>query len=89
MTWADEEIKGKVLHKLTRMGKFHHSHTAVEHLQKGFPGDVQGKVKAMVAELIREGILFTKPTNYGLQVSVNAEYRERIMRYIEAFLNRD
>ena len=88
MNWSDEEIKGKILHKLTRMGKFHHSHTAVEHLQKGFPGDVQGKVKVMVAALIREKILFPKPTNYGLQVSVNTEYRERIMQYIAAFLDK-
>ena len=88
MSWSDEEIKGKILHKLTRMGKFHHSHTAVEHLQKGFPGDVQGKVKFMVAELIREKILLTKPTNYGLQVSVNTEHRERIMQYIAMFLDK-
>ncbi|MEM3126869.1 MAG: hypothetical protein QW331_02280 [Candidatus Woesearchaeota archaeon] len=31
------EIKGKILHKLTRAGKFEHSHTAIENLQRGFP----------------------------------------------------
>lgn len=38
--WSNDEIKGKILHKLTRLGKFEHSHTAIEHLQKGFPKDM-------------------------------------------------
>jgi len=43
--WTDEEIKGKILHKLARFGKFEASHTAIEHIQKGFPKDIVGRVK--------------------------------------------
>ena len=86
MDWADDEIKGKILHKLVRFGKFEHSHTAIEHLQKGFPGHLIGKVKENIDELRKEGILLMKPTNYGMQVSINVEMTDRVMEYINVFL---
>ncbi|MBN2454519.1 hypothetical protein JXB11_03155 [Candidatus Woesearchaeota archaeon] len=87
--WADAEIKGKILHKLTRKGKFEHSHTALENLQSGFPADLKGRAKEMSEELIREGILHLKKTSYGKQVSVNAELKEKIMEYVDAFLKKE
>ena len=87
--WADDEIKGKILHKLTRLGKFKHSHTSIDNLPKGFPGDLKGRVKLLIQELEKEGILLTKPTSYGKEVSVNPGKKERIMYYIEIFLDKD
>lgn len=84
--WTNTQIKGKILHKLTRKGKFEHSHTALDHLQKGFPPDIRGRTKEMSEELIREGILHLKKTGYGKQVSINVEKKEEIMRYIDEFL---
>ncbi len=88
MIWSDEEIKGKILHKLARFGKFEHSHTAIEHLQKGFPKDLAGRVKYLVRELKKEGILKTKPTSYGEQLSINVDMAEKVMVYIDIFLKR-
>ncbi len=85
--WTDNEIKGKVLHRLTRKGKFEHSHTALDNLQNGFPSDLRGMVKEMTQELIKEGILHLKNTSYGKQVSINLEKKEKVMEYIEEFLN--
>jgi len=87
--WTDDEIKGKILHKLTRLGKFKHSHTSVDNLPKGFPGDLRGQVKQLIKELEKEGMLLSKPTSYGKEVSVNTDEKERIMYYIEIFLNKD
>ena len=87
--WSDDEIKGKILHKLSRFGKFEHSHTAIEHLQKGFPKDLAGRAKEMVNELKREGILIPKPTNYGEQVSINLDKKEKVMEYVEMFLRKE
>ncbi|MEK6928760.1 MAG: hypothetical protein AABW65_02270 [Nanoarchaeota archaeon] len=84
--WSDEEIKGKILHKMTRMGKFHHSHTPIDNLQKGFPPEIRGRVKYMAKELKKEGILLSKPTSYGEEVSINSSHREKIMYYINTFL---
>ena len=84
--WTDSQIKGKILHKLTRKGKFEHSHTALDNLQKGFPPDIKGRVKNMSQELVKEGILHLKMTGYGEQVSINVERKEKIMEYIDEFL---
>ena len=87
--WTDDEIKGKILHKLTRLGKFKHSHTSIDNLPKGFPSELRGNVKDCVKELIKEGILFTKPTSYGLEVSINTEKKEKIMNYVDKFLDKE
>ena len=86
--WTNDEIKGKVLHKLTRLGKFKHTHTSIDNLPKGFPSDLRGRVKDIVKELIKERILSIKPTNYGMEVSVNIEEKEKIMYYIGIFLKK-
>ncbi|MBL7148183.1 MAG: hypothetical protein ISS82_05135 [Nanoarchaeota archaeon] len=50
--WTDDEIKGKILHKLTRLGKFKHSHTSIDK-------------------------------------SINVEKREKIIDYIDKFLEKE
>ena len=89
LMWTDDQIKGKILHKLTRKGKFEHSHTALDNLQKGFSPELRGRAKDMAEDLIREGILYLKKTSYGKQVSINVEMKEKIMMYISEFLEMD
>lgn len=86
--WSDDEIKGKILHKLARMGKFRHSHTSFDNLQKGFPKELRGRVKELSDDLKKESILFVKPTSYGEEVSINLEKKDRITGYIEIFMNK-
>jgi len=43
--WTNEEIKGKILHKLTRLGKFKHNHTSIDNLPKGFPKELRVMLK--------------------------------------------
>jgi len=86
--WTDDEVKGKVLHKLTRMGKFEHSHTSIDNLPKGFPSDLKGRVKDLVKELKKEKILISKPTSYGEEISINVEMKEKIMHYVDIFLDK-
>lgn len=57
-------------------------HTAIENLKKGFPSHIRGDVEDEVKELIREGFILPKRTNYGLQVSLNP----RIIPEIERIL---
>jgi len=88
MSWSDDEIRGKILHKLVRAGKFEHSRTAIEHMQKGFPKDLVGRVKDNIQKLAKEGILKIKPTNYGMQVSVNVDRTDEVIYYVEIFLKK-
>jgi len=87
--WADDVIKGKILHKLTRLGKFKHSHTSIDNLPKGFPKDLRGKVKNNIDELIKERILLKKSTNYGVEISINPIMRGKIVCYVDKFLNKE
>lgn len=87
--WTNDEIKGKILHKLTRLGKFEHSHTSIDNLPKGFPKEIRGGIKDCIDELIKEGTLYVKPTHYGKEVSINTEKKDRIMYYIDKFLEKD
>ena len=87
-SWSAAEIKGKILHKLTRAGKFQASHTAIENLQNGFPKDLVGRVKELITELKKEGILLPKRTNYGEHISINLEKKEKVLAYIEEFLKK-
>ena len=87
--WTDDEIKGKILHKLTRLGKFKHSHTSIDNLPKGFPPEIRKRVKELSKELKKERILLSKPTNYGEEISINPEIKERILYYINKFLIKD
>lgn len=88
LSWSDDEIKGKILHKLTRMGKFKASHTSVDNLPKGFPTHLSGRVKELVKEMKKDGLLLSKPTAYGEEVSINLTKREEIHGLIEKFLQR-
>ena len=87
--WTGDEIKGKIMHKLTRMGKFKHSHTSIDNLSKGFPKDIRGSIKYYVDKLIKEELLFVKPTHYGKEVSINTEKKDRIIYYIDKFLEKE
>jgi len=87
--WTDEEIKGKILHKLTRLGKFKHSHTSIDNLPKGFPKELRGGIKNCAKELIKEKILLIKPTSYGMEVSIDPGEKEKIMYYIDKFLEKE
>ncbi len=84
--WTENQIKGKILHKLMRKGKFEHSHTALDNLQKSFPSDLRGEAKEAADNLIKEGIIHLKKASYGKQVSINLEKKEKIMAYIDEFL---
>ena len=60
-----------ILRKLYRGGVIGGKHTAVEHLTKGLPSHAIGEAKKAVNELIKEKFVLSKPTSYGLQVSLN------------------
>jgi len=87
MNIADERvIRAKILHKLMRINKWEHSHTAIENLQKSFPKHLRGNVEKIVDELMREGLLHLKPTSYGKHVSLNILKKEEIEKMVSALV---
>ena len=77
------DFKKIILRKLFRLRVIGGKHTAIEHLTKGLPKHAIGEAKDAVKELIKEGFIIQKPTSYGLQVSLNSEKIDEIIKIIE------
>ena len=78
--------KARLLFKLARRRKWGSSHTAFDNLKKGFKPREHALVKMAATELIRENLLFKKPTAYGLHVSLNHEQAAKIKQRIYKLL---
>ena len=77
------DFKKIILRKLFRLRVIGGKHTAIENLTKGLPKHAIGEAKDAVKELIKEGFIIQKPTSYGLQVSLNSEKIDEIIKIIE------
>ncbi|HLD18642.1 MAG TPA: hypothetical protein VJB90_01370 [Candidatus Nanoarchaeia archaeon] len=77
------DLKKIILRKLYRHRIIGGKHTAIEHLTKGLPTHMIGDAKEAVDELIKQELILTKKTSYGLQVSLNPKRISDIERIIE------
>lgn len=85
---SNEEIKSHILFRLHWKKYWGGRHTAIESVRKGIPKHLGGRYIDMAKELIREGFLLSKPTAYGLQISLNPRLREEIIERVEKFARR-
>lgn len=89
---SDGEIKATILFKLHKRGNWGGSHTASDNLKKGWKDSDLGKhglkrVEKLAKELIREGLIISKPTHYGLQVSLDPRQSEAIIRFMKRYFS--
>ena len=80
------KLRGTILHKLDRKGKWGPVHTSLDNLPKGLPSDLRGEAKAVARALIKEGLILEKPTFYGIEVSLNLKRRAEIEEIIDEYL---
>jgi len=73
-----ENIKKALLIKLMKRRCWGHKHTSYDNLPKGFPSHLAKDVKNIATELIKEGILLSHPTSYGVEVSLNPRMKKEI-----------
>lgn len=74
------DLRQHILRKLYRRRVIGGKHTALEHVMSGIPSHAYGDAKKAAEDLIRQGLVIPKPTNYGLQISLNPEKLEEIKR---------
>ncbi len=57
-----------------------HKHTSIHNLSKGLSNELRSskEVKKAIEELLQENILLSKPTHYGLEVSLNPKKMKEI-----------
>ena len=79
----EKEIKRFILTKMTRHRLWMHKHTSIHNLPKGLPDRLRSKkeVKKVIHGLLKD-FLISKPTNYGLEVSLDIKKKRDIEEFI-------
>jgi hypothetical protein len=80
-----DKIKYYILSKLVRRRIWHHKHTSIHNLPKGIPNQLRNNklTKKVISNLLRDKWLLSKPTHYGLELSLNINKKKEIEDYIE------
>ena len=78
MELSDDWIKATMLYHLRRKKVIGGVHTHFDTLKRGFPSHLGRDIDKIAKELIKENFLITKPTSYGLQVSLNKDRLKKI-----------
>lgn len=80
-----EDIKRNILIKLVAHRYWQHKHTSIHNLPKGLPSYLRDSkyVNKAINELIKGNFLLAKPTNYGLELSLNIKKKKEICEFIE------
>jgi len=83
MQFNDEDkIKATMLYHLRRKRVIGNVHTHYNTLKRGFPSHLGKDIEKIAKELIKQGLIITKPTSYGLQVSLNKDKLKEIESFI-------
>ncbi len=81
---SDDKIKAMILHALARKRKWGESHTPLVNIVKRVVIRRNGKrVKKLISELRREGLVNIKPTHYGEEISLSFYQKEKVMGIIK------
>jgi len=85
---TDGQIRAGIMRKPSRHGRRGASHTPFENLKKGFTLRDAGKQGSKKAdrtgeELIRDGLILSKPAGCGLEASLNPGTGDRTGTYLE------
>jgi len=87
MKFDDEnKIKATMLYHLRRKKVIGGVHSPYDTLRRGFPSHLGKDIDKIAKELIKEKFIATKPTSYGLQVSLNKEKLKEIEDFISKIL---
>jgi len=82
----DDKIKATILYHLRRKKVIGGVHTPFDTITKGFSSHMGKDVKKIAAELIREGLILKKITNYGLHIKLNKDRLGEIEEFIKKIL---
>ncbi len=79
------KIKINILSKLVRRRIWQHKHTSIHNLPKGLPDYLRNNklIKKVIFDLLKENFLLSKPTAYGLEISLNIKKKKEIEEFIE------
>ncbi|MBI4438869.1 hypothetical protein HY640_02975 [Candidatus Woesearchaeota archaeon] len=84
-----EKIKLHILKKLFDMRCWMGKHASIHTMQKGLPSHARDSktISKVISELAQKEWILTKPTHYGLELSLNIQKKRDIEEFIEANLD--
>ncbi|MEK6829375.1 MAG: hypothetical protein AABY15_04555 [Nanoarchaeota archaeon] len=86
MEFSEDIIKARLLYHLRRKKVIGGVHTPFDALRRGFPSHLGKEINKSARELIKQGLIVTKPAPYGLQVSLNKDKLKEIEEFIKRIL---
>ena len=86
MDLDENRIKATILYHLRRKKVIGGVHTPFDTLRRGFPSHLGREIMDIAKDLIKAGLLITKPTNQGLHISLNKERITEIDEFIKRVL---
>ena len=83
-----EKIKLHILKKLFDQRCWMHKHFNINNVPKGLPPHASDSriIKKAIDDLIKDKWILSKPTHYGLELSLNIEKKREIEEYIDRSL---
>lgn len=87
MEFSEQVVKARLLYHLRKKNVIGAKHTHYDTLKFGFPKHLGKEIEKAAKELIKSEWLITKPTSYGLQVSLNKDKLLEIEEHIRKNLN--
>jgi len=85
----EDKIKATILYHLRKKRVIGGVHTPFDTVIRGFPSHLGKDIKKIAKELIRKGLILTKPTSYGLQIFLNKNKIKEIEYFIKKILEID
>jgi hypothetical protein len=78
-----ELYRRAVLEKFYKLRYVGGRHTSINNVMKGFPKHARKDIRKAVKALIRGGYILSKPTSYGLEISLNPRMIAEIRRILD------
>jgi hypothetical protein len=74
-----------IIWKLKRHRWIGKKHTSFDNLKKGFPKNIESKIKSSYDHLKKLGIIQEHPTSYGKQISLNPKQLDTVYKACDLF----
>lgn len=83
----EEKLKATILFKLVRKRKWGESHIPLDKAKRLVPSHLRGDAERTIRSLIKEGLIFIKPTHYGEEISLNPNQSETIYSIVKKYFS--
>ena len=77
-----DDVSKAILRKLLYDNRIGAEHISLENLKTGFPSHLKGDVDKKLKKLVKENLILTHPTSYGLQYALNPQRLQEIIDII-------